>query len=390
MLNALLEIYMEPAPVIDYINHILPGARFTLVDVGCSGGLGEEWRRFGRRLRAIAFDPSVDEIERLRRVETSEDVKYVAAFATIPKDHPFAQKKGERDHWSRNPWDRLSVTKWQENSASERAEMDSGDLASSGLWTETRLVDPAQEIVISDYLRRVGLDSVDFVKIDIDGRDLEVLHSMDAVLDEFTILGLMLEVNFFGSDAETDHTFHNTDRFLKSKRFELFDLTARRYSLATLPGRFKRLGGTRFGRVLQGDALYLRDLANPINSDLASRMTAERLLNLICLFALFRLPDCAADVAVGFRDKISPVCDVDHLLDLLAVQAQTGVRSPLSYEEYLSRFEARDSMFFPADEPVGPEPTMAPDDRRVAAMNPHRRFTEVFKELFLSQWRNRK
>src|SRR5688572_29474461 len=394
MLNALLEILpMEPAPVIDYINHILADAGFTLVDVGCSGGLDERWRRFGRRLRAFAFDPSVDEIERLRRVETSGDVKYVAAFATINRDHPFAQKKGEREHWSRNPWNRLSVTKWLENTAAERAKLDSRDLASSGLWAETKLVDPAQEIVIPDYLRQVGLGTVDFVKIDIDGRDLEVLHSLDAALDEFAILGLMVEVNFFGSDAETDHTFHNTDRFLKSKRFELFDLTTRHYSLATLPAQYihpNEPAQSRFGRILQGDALYLRDLANPINADLASHMTAGRLLNLICLFALFRLPDCAAGVALEFRDKISPVCDVDHLLDLLAAQAQTGVRSPLSYEEYLARFEARDSMFFPDREGAGLESAEAPDAARVAPINSPPRFTARIKELFLSQWRNRR
>ena len=379
---------MDPAPVIDYINQILPAARFTLVDVGCSGGLSGEWRRFGRRLRAFAFDPSVEEVERLRRVETSEDVKYVAAFATIPKDHPFAQKKGERDHWGRNPWARLSVTKWLENTASERAELDSGDLASSGLWAETRLVDPAQEIVIPEYLRDVGVDNVDFVKIDIDGKDLEVLHSLDAVLDEFNILGLMLEVNFFGSDAETDHTFHNTDRFLKSKRFELFDLTTRRYSMATLPGpyMYNAPGENRFGRVLQGDALYLRDLANPINADLVSGMTADRLLNLICLFALFRLPDCAAEIAVAFRDKLRLVGDVDHLLDLLAAQAQTSVHSPLQYEEYLSRFEAADSMFSPGSERADSESSESQSQscRNESASAPHR----SIKELLLSRWRN--
>src|SRR5688572_6957697 len=381
---------MEPGPVIDYINQILPDARFTLVDVGCSGGLGGEWRRFGRRLRALAFDPSVDEIERLRRVETSEDVKYVAAFATISKDHPFAQKKGARDHWGRNPWNRLSVTNWLEKTASERAEMDSGDLASSGLWSETRLVDPAEEIVIPDYLRQVGLDSVDFVKIDIDGRDLEVLHSLDAVLDEFNILGLMLEVNFFGSDAETDHTFHNTDRFLKSKRFELFDLTTRRYSMATLPSPYSHNwpGENRSGRILQGDALYFRDLANPVNVDLASHIPVDRLLNLICLFAMFRLPDCAAEIAVEFRDRISPVCDVDHLLDLLVAQAQPGVGSPLSYEDYLSRFDARDSMFFPQRVVPAPaeSPTSSQGGRNESASTLH----GSIKESLLSKWRNRR
>jgi FkbM family methyltransferase len=338
---------MEPAPAIQYVNEVVPRSTFTLVDVGCSRGIDGQWRQFGSRLRAFAFDPVVEEVERLRREEACPGVEYVAAFAAINEQHPFARMKGERDHWSRNPWNRLSVAKWLESSASERIGMDSGDLASSGLWQETQLVEPAQVVVIPDYLRQIGLKSVDFIKIDIDGKDLEVLHSLDSALDEFGVLGLAVEVNFFGSDSETDHTFHNTDRFLKSKEFELFDLTLRRYSLATLPSQYilDRPGETKFGRPLQGDAIYLRDLGSPIYAELASRMEMDKLLNLICLFAVFNLPDCAAEVALAFRKKLKPMCDVDHLLDLLAVQAQTNSNVPLSYEEYLGRFMARDPMF---------------------------------------------
>jgi FkbM family methyltransferase len=338
---------MEPLAVIGYVNEVIPQTSFMLVDVGCSRGLDPQWRLFGSRFRALAFDPVVDEIERLRRENAYPGVEYIAAFATINEDHPFAIKKGEREHWSRNPWNRLSVTKWLEKTASERVGMDSGDLASSGLWQETRLVEPTRAVVIPAYIRQVGLESVDFLKIDIDGKDLEVLHSFESSFDEFRILGLAVEVNFFGSDSETDHTFHNTDRFLKSKGFELFDLTLRRYSLATLPSRYilDQPGETEFGRPLQGDALYLRDLGNPIYADFARGIGIEKLLNLICLFALFKLPDCAAEVALVFKEQLKPICNVDHLLDLLAVEAQKTSNIQLSYEEYLARFDARDRMF---------------------------------------------
>ena len=42
---------------------------FTFIDVGCSGGIDLVWRIFGERLRAIAFDASVDECERLTAAE---------------------------------------------------------------------------------------------------------------------------------------------------------------------------------------------------------------------------------------------------------------------------------------------------------------------------------
>jgi lipoprotein signal peptidase len=243
----------------------------------------------------------------------------------------------------------MSVVKSQEILKSRP--LSASEKTAANLWSETELAEPSQVIVVPDYLRDNGVDNVDFLKIDIDAKDFEVLNSFDSALETLGILGLQLEVNFFGSQIETDHTFHNTDRFLKARGFELFDLTGiRRYSLAALPSRYLHEfpAQTEFGRILQGDALYLRDLGYPEYRELADRLGPEKLLNLACLFAVFNLADCAADIAVRFRDLLSRLCDVDHLLDLLAEQAQGPGGQRLTYRELLERFEAQDDMFFPA------------------------------------------
>jgi hypothetical protein len=72
-----------------------------------------------------------------------------------------------------------------------------------------------------------------------------------------------------------------------------------------------------------------------------------KLLNLICIFAAFNLPDCAAEIALRFRDRLGNACDVERILDLLAAQAQGPIEQPLTYREYLRRFESHDPMFFP-------------------------------------------
>ena len=53
-------------PVLDYIREFSEPDAFLLVDIGCSGGIDRQWRRLGRRLRALGIDPNVREIERLR------------------------------------------------------------------------------------------------------------------------------------------------------------------------------------------------------------------------------------------------------------------------------------------------------------------------------------
>src|SRR5207302_1105948 len=102
----------------------------------------------------------------------------------------------------------------------------------------------------------------DFIKIDVDGTDYEVLQSVDEILDTHFVLGVGIEVTYPGSGNDTDNVFHNVDRFMKSKGFELFDLTTRRYSARSLPGRYELFmpAQTAFGRIIQGDALFIRDL----------------------------------------------------------------------------------------------------------------------------------
>lgn len=337
-------------PVIGYLSETLRDSEFMLVDIGCSGGIDHVWRCFGPRLQALAIDPNIGEIERLKGAETHPGIRYVAAFARLPADHPFALQKGDRSHWGRSPWERLSVVKSLEIMKSG-AKLSTGEMLGANLWSEMQLSEEA--LVIPAYLREGGIHSVDFLKIDVDGSDFEILNSFDLALDTLGILGLGIEINYFGSTCDTDHTFHNVDRFMKGHGFELFGLTINRYSMASLPSRYlwHLPARSEFGRPLQGDAVYIRDLGSREYDEFTARLPITKLLKLICIFAAFNLPDCAAEVALRFEDRLGSVCDVGRILDLLAAQAQGPAETPLSYREYIRRFESHDPMFFTQSSP---------------------------------------
>ncbi len=310
----------------------------TLIDVGCSGGIDSGWRSFGTYLRALGFDPDLEECARLQAAETHPGVKHIAGFVGLPDTHPFRLKKLGQPHVSRNPWSRLSVARTielnKERSSTSKAEF-------LKHWTKKQLADPDSPIVLPEFFKEHGINDIDFIKIDVDGQDYEVLISLDNCLDERRILGVGIEVNFCGSDCETDHTLHNIDRYMKSKGFELFDLSVRRYSMAALPSRYVYAipAQTEFGRPLQGDALYLRDLAGGLYDEFASGLSVSKLLKAVCLFELFNLPDCAAEMLSRFTDRIDPVVPVHELLDRLAPAG-------ISYAEYIRRFEQNDPRLF--------------------------------------------
>jgi len=311
---------------------------FTLIDVGCGGGIDSGWHSFGTRLHAFGFDPDVDDITRLQSEEGNPNVEYVAAFVRAAGAHPFQPGKLDYSTLSRNPWARLSVARTIE--LNEKQSNDS-KVKLLNLWPKKRLVQPSSAIVLRDFFDERRLHAIDFVKIDVDGSDYEILTSLDDCLHERQILGVGIEVNFFGSDCETDHTLHNVDRYMKSKGFELFDLSVRRYSMAALPSRYVYASPaqTEYGRPLQGDALYLRDLGSGLYEEFAGGLSVSKLLKAACLFELFGLPDCAAEVLLCFQDRMEPAVPVRDLLDQL-------VPTDISHGEYLRRFEKNDPSFF--------------------------------------------
>ena len=134
-----------------------------------------------------------------------------------------------------------------------------------------RLADPSPIIGVDEIVREERLPTVDFLKVDVDGPDLEVLESAREVLGRRQVLGVAVEVNWFGSANPSEPTFHNTDLFLRQQGYALFGVTVRPYSRTDLPAPFLRelYAETRFGQPYQGDAIYVRDLAAPDQQDLA-------------------------------------------------------------------------------------------------------------------------
>jgi FkbM family methyltransferase len=343
-----VEGLVNSCPLLDYVAKITPSGAFQLVDIGCSGGIDRPWRRMGRRLRALGIDPDVQEIGRLRKREANPAVSYLEAFAGIAADHPFAVRRKGKPDFERDPHDRLSTYHYHDAVGAGRGDITDKRKRSENLWKQAELADPSVPVVVPDYLKNSGVASVDFLKIDIDGRDFEVLNSFDRALTQLQVVGVGIEVRLWGSDEETDGTFHNVDRFLKAQGFELFNLTLRRYSTSALPSRFvgRSPGATELGRVHHGDAMYARDLASGCcYHELEKSLSPDKVLNLVLIFAIFDLPDCAAEVLTRFRDDLSTLGDVDRMLDLLTAQAERRVTGRASYRAHMTRFRQHPRQF---------------------------------------------
>jgi hypothetical protein len=320
---------------------------FVLIDIGCAWGIDAQWRVFGDNLRALAYDPNLAEVARLNEIEPNPAVKYFAGFAGVPADHPWQAKRADGPQIARNPFQRFSCVK---SIVERNAVANDAEKQALNQWHELKLADPNAPIFLAEHFRAEGLAEIDFIKMDIDGADFDVLQSLDREFEERAVLGAFLEVNFIGAGGDTEHSFHNTDQFMRKRGFDLFDLSINRYSSAALPGRYLQANPSKtdVGRPFQGDALYVRDICSEECLPFSAGMTPQRLLKIAAIFSLYGLPDCAAEVLVRFRDRLSAVADVGFLLDVLALQIQRQTSGRLAYLDYMKKFLLEDAYFYPA------------------------------------------
>lgn len=325
---------------------------FSLIDVGCGGGIARLWRCFEPALRAVGIDPQIDECLRLTALEKNPAVTFEPRFLRLPESHPFRQQRGDRDPWTGNPWERTSsaramaILQDQDRVAADKK------FSQLNAWPDEKLVAPTRTSTVDELVGELGLSAVDFIKIDVDGPDLEVLLSGEQTVRSNPVLGCMLEVNYYGSDDPTDHTFHNVDRLMRSWGFDLIDLTTRRCTMSALPAAFRFDDApheTNIGRILQGDALYLRDPCGwAQNPSARVDLDAIQLLKLACLFELFGAPDQSAELLRDHAATVNPVAEVKPLLHLLANELDTGLES---YDEYTGQFAADPRNFYPSRRP---------------------------------------
>lgn len=343
-------IRQDGSPLARFVGSGLRKERFVLLDIGASGGIDSGWRSFAPRLTAYGFDPSIAECERLNAAEADPEVSYIPAFVAAPKDGHIATARAGRAPTLRNPWNRLAVAATMERQQAQLTAASDRERMEANAWTMTKLADPAAPVIVPSFLEERNIQSVDFIKIDIDGDDFDVLQTLDGAFQPLGILGVAIEVNFIGGVEPHEHTFHNTDRYLRKNGFDLCALSTRPYANAALPSRYqlKFPAQSATGRPLQGDAIYVRDVFQ--DGDSPEMLSDEKLLKLAAVYSLLNLPDMGAEVFVRAATRLSQLVDVKIALDMLAAQSQAlspvGPR-PLTYEEYIAAFNRNDPMFYP-------------------------------------------
>lgn len=301
----------------------------VVVDVGARGGVEWFWQVFGEGVRIVAFEPDPVECARLQAT-AKKNVTYLPLA--------LAAERGTRT---------FHVT---------QSGATGSFYPSDPAWCGRFDVGDSLRVQSEIELATTGLDDAlagkraDFLKLDVEGAELEVLRGADLR----PVLGLVTEVRFTPKMSRSP-AFADLDIFCRAAGFDLYDLDLYRYSRRPLPYPYlydyhdgaghPSAGPTVQGQPLIGDALYLRD-----------GLTTGQPVKLACLFELFGLSDCAAETLIGHRADFAHWADPDLLLDMLVPQVKN---ERLSYADYTARHAAGERLFRPTSGRRTPDPIVS-------------------------------
>jgi FkbM family methyltransferase len=306
------------------IEHLVASGAFSekcllVVDVGARGGFEKHWSWYGDQVKLFGFEADTKECERLNRQNTQNGNRffptalhrdrgrkpfYITAYTSSSGFfQPDAQKL------QRFP-DRVNL------SVVQAVEMDTTDFDS--------------------FARENNIDYVDFMKLDAEGLELEIMKGATGFLDT-SVIGLSIEVWFQQMHIDQP-VFSEVDLFLRQHGFTLFDLSTNRIGREALPVPTISPvpGPVDTGQISTGQALYLRDAAPEIGLSVSGGIgwNDVRVLKLASIMELFCLQDCAVELLqVSRKNGLLHNWDVDKLVDLLVPQVNN---KRVSYKDYLA------------------------------------------------------
>ncbi|BAZ16562.1 methyltransferase FkbM family protein [Calothrix sp. NIES-4071] len=141
---------------------------------------------------------------------------------------------------------------------------------------------------LDTFCQSEGITEIDFLQIDVQGADLDVLKGANAILEN-SVLAIQIEVEF-SPLYQNQPLFTDVDIFLRNQGFSLFDLATSYRTRSNSPIQ----STIHPGQLLWADAFFFRDLIKE-DTDINLK-TPEQIFKLACIADIMHFPDYALEL----------------------------------------------------------------------------------------------
>lgn len=306
-------------------NNLLKAKPICLIDVGAAGGPQPLWQPLLGFLKFIGFDFNEQECNRLNAGYRQHNLDITF--------YPYAIYDSKKRK-------KFYVTKFPQSSGFVPGNPNFLGRFVSIVPNNLEIVKEieVETINIDNFVKDQLINYIDFIKVDVEGAEFSVLKGAEQCLSK--ILGIETELNI-GPVRDPDN-FSNIDQLLRRYGFHLFDLNIARYPRKTLPrgylshegNAFKIDSPQKYGQILTGDAVYLRDPIFERNNGLNYfEWNDVNVLKMAVLYELYMLQDCAIELLQEYQSNFSSALPFDHFYELLTPLINGFGR--VTYKDYI-------------------------------------------------------
>lgn len=293
----------------------------VVIDIGSRGGFEKHWDVYGEQVKLIGFEPDEQECKKLNESAGPNVRHYPVALS----------RKRERR--------RLFIA--DHRAASGFYKPYNRYLHRLPESANRRVVDMllVEAVDLDSFLSERGIAGVDFIKIDTEGAEMDIVAGARKTLQE-SVLGLSLEL-MFNRQREEEPLFSEADLAIRQLGFELYDLPVFRSARKSLsPHMFSgNAGPTDNGQITWTQAVYFRDGYDEIKfGKLNDKWGIARVLKLASLFEIFGFEDCALELINLCQDALLPTgLDQEKLVDSLVPPIGGKFVSLDEYRDYVRK-----------------------------------------------------
>ena len=206
-------------------------APIVIIDCGASGGIHQRWSKLGIEIKSVLFEPDPNAYQELIKDKANNSLIINSALSDEEKEVV------------------LNICKWQQASSIFEPNMDLLHLYQDHERWEIIKKITMQANSLNNLLKEREIKDIDFMKIDTQGSELEILRGGNNFLD--STVGLEVEVEFI-EVYKDQPLFTEVHQFLESYGFSLIDMRR------TYWKRRIRSEGYRKGQLIFADTLYLK------------------------------------------------------------------------------------------------------------------------------------
>ena len=286
-LNKFLELNSSKVKLMD--------VNFELMDIGAKGGIPKEfYELLPYNSEIICFEPNIEEFEKLAKEKNFHKKKFL--------NYAIALSNNRRKFYLTNYSSACSLYKMKD---------------SFKRFHDSKNLRVISEIIVDcvslDYLlEKKEIKVPNFIKIDVEGAELEILEGSEKILSDINCLGIKVEIRFDkfleNSDNIENPLFSDVDNYLRKFGFKLYDLktsTAGKFPLnqpySLYDGKNMVPGPSIYGQIIGGDALYFKD---PMADENKLILDDEKnILRMIKLFSVHNQIDSAIELASFLKNN---------------------------------------------------------------------------------------